>query len=376
MSITKTVVNRYLEKIAILSEDGIHALLLKLRKGVGRYTWKQLQTVLSYLDPRWEVKPCVGLVPLYEENRSYNKTFGFPQTEGNDFFIDHDREKVEAKHKEITSSAVGNLPANPQHGKLYYLDVSPIQKHPHLSEDIWVFTFKPWMGHNGIEVTSPTGKTFKALPRTYELIGRKQSGSSDQGEYRTIKIPDTGDTIIWLNKETDWLDQINQKLNLETFVPGQIRTRESTGSCPVCFQNIKARPYIVLHGYKRPGTGGTIGNCYGTGFLPFEVSVNGTEKYLEKVLRPSLQKAQERLSALKAGELTEIYARGKKITPDHPNWKNVFEHETHSLADNIKWTKGSIDTYTKLVQNWKPRPLPQEGAPHINWYVEGQKGHI
>jgi len=59
-------------------------------------------------------------------------------------------------------------------------------------------------------------------------------------------------------------------------------------TCPVCFGTYALRAkagamVVVLHGYRRPGTGELRGQCPGVGFAPWEVSKAGAEAYLATI---------------------------------------------------------------------------------------------
>ena len=76
---------------------------------------------------------------------------------------------------------------------------------------------------------------------------------------------------------------------------------EPEGTCQICFRKQQTRKGgLVLHGYKRPGWGYTVGKCLGCDHAPFEVSCERTKEFLAKVLRPALASAEKRLAALEA----------------------------------------------------------------------------
>lgn len=53
------------------------------------------------------------------------------------------------------------------------------------------------------------------------------------------------------------------------------------GWCPICEHDVKVRGgALVHHGYRRPGVGYIIGDCYGAQKLPYEVSPNGRRRLL------------------------------------------------------------------------------------------------
>jgi hypothetical protein len=344
-----------------MSEEKLKELLLKIRKGAtASLNWGQLGQVLAALDPGWKLEKTVGLVKLY----------GYKDKQDDPEWVADTKSEAESLHKVYSDSAVSSLPSKPKHGQLYVMDLSPVQESEHRKE--WEFTFKPWMGHNGWKVTTPQGEVFNALPGRYDL-----SGNAHRGWQPRSKLP-LYDVIPWLNKNTDWLEQINRKLNMAPHEPAIPRTRENTGSCPVCFQNIKLnKDKMVLHGYKRPGHGSTEGNCFGYGYHAFELKVDGTKDYLNKILVPELNGYESNLKRLKSGEIEKLntnrWGSPNWITPDDPQWDRFLRAAVDETERAIKRAQSEVEVYSSLVKHWKERPLPKEGEPLVNWYYKGQK---
>jgi len=368
---SKTIVDRYLSRKAAISEDKLKEIMLKIRKGAtSSLTWKQLQEVLAVLDPGWKFEKFVGLVKAYYDDLERASTISLhPQQLA----------ELEARHNKIKNFAVTSLPSTPRHGQVYILDLTPIETvKNYANQEYYLFSFKPWVGNEGWRIVTPDGKTHEALPSRHDVFrGPSNAVGRDSYWFESWKAGhlSLSDTVRWLKEETDWLDQINKKLNMEAFQPSAIRTRESTGSCPVCFQNIKARPHIVFHGYKRPGGGTTFGSCFGVDFLPFEISVEGTKKYLEKVITPQYETSTKLLQRLKSRAVKSLTVqRGKKeITPADPEWERTLASVIDNTEREIKMLKRTLEDYKNLVQHWKERPLPKEGEPVIDWYHQGQK---
>ena len=226
------------------------------------------------------------------------------------------------------------------------------------------------MGNEGKKITAPDGKSQDLLPTKHNI----SKGSPARPEYTAYTKMPTWNAVRWLNEKTDWVDQINRRLSMEAFEPSVTRTRDDTGSCPVCFQNVKAKPHIALHGYLRPGRGSIHGRCDGSGWLPFEVSVDGTKNYLTE-LEKGLAQTLERIMQLKAGEVKLIRNRFNKIIePTSPHWAATVEGEIKDSEHKAADLKHEIEVFKKLVHHWKLRPLPKEGDRHIDWYSKGQQG--
>jgi hypothetical protein len=361
--IAERVLNRFLQ--AAISEEKLNEILLRIRKGAtSSLNWTQLAAVFAVLDPGWKLEKIVGLCKLY----GYQGNEDSPER-----FWDGNLSTVEARHKAAEQFAVTSLPTNPKHGQLYMMDLTPIEPYRgggSGGKEAWEFALKPWMGHEGWRTTSPDGKTFDELPGRYEL-GNFYHGYKSRSRGKLS----LSDTLRWLGKETNWLDQINKKLGMDAHEPAAPRTRDGTGTCPVCFQNIKAKPEMVLHGYRRPGTGQVHGNCFGMGFLPFEVSVKGTKAYLDEKLEPQLKSLQTYLDQLKSGKVTQIPSRyGRQpITPEDPIWPRILRETTEATEHKIKGLEAFIDAHKRLIQHWKERPLPKEGEHAIDWFTKGQR---
>lgn len=173
---------------------------------------------------------------------------------------------------------------------------------------------------------------------------------------------------------------------------GYVRTRENTGTCPVCFRNIKMTDAqkMVHHGYERPGHGYIVGDCFGVGYKPYELSSEGTEAFLRIVLRPMLANQKKHLRALKSGQITEFKYQtqdrtkprepgtykfptmfvtvkkgdeGKNTEPGiHPSFEYLLDSDIRETEYRVKGLTGDIAEMDKLVADWKPAPLPATGS--------------
>lgn len=351
---------------AAMDEKKLEEILLKIRKGAtASLTWKQLSEVLAVLDPGWGFKKIVGLVKLH--GRSGNE-------DAPELMVSENKDEIEQKHRMYSPHAVTSLPSTPKAGILYALDLTPVQERQQGSGTEWYFEFKPWLGHEGWEVKTPAGEVFNGLPSRFSISGSAWHGWRP---VKATKLP-LYDAIEWLNKNTDWRDQVNKKLGVGEIEEAVPRTRENTGSCPVCFQNIKLRSgKIVLHGYQRPGHGQVVGNCFGMGYEPYERSDRGMKDYLKKELEPALKKVKELLRKLKSGKVDVLLVRStwseKTITPDDPDWERQLKKQIANAELREESLEVEVKVFEKLIQYWKERPLPKQGEPHIDWYYKGQK---
>lgn len=347
---------------AALDPAKLEALLLKIRKSEGKITtltWANLGDVFSALDPGWKLEKHVGIVKLYGRHNDSPE----------DFF-DESQAEAERRHKILEKSAVTSLPSSPKPNELYVLDLTPVSQKGQDFE----FKFKPWMGAEGWKITASNGKVIEVLPAQYDF-GEYYHGYK---EVKRTKIP-TYQWLPTLNRETDWLAQIDKKLGLGTFEKSAPRTREKTGSCPVCFSNIKITEgdqKIVLHGYRRPGTGTTHGSCFGVGYQAFELSEKGTEDYRKAEVEPAFQSAKAYLAKVQSPTL-DILVYGNPLNPEkvhkgEPLWEYHLEKAQKAAQDRFSYAEGMLKAYTELVKNWKLRPLPKEGERHIDWFYKGR----
>ena len=89
-------------------------------------------------------------------------------------------------------------------------------------------------------------------------------------------------------------------------------TKTYNGVCQACFadhavkNSAKGEWLIVLHGYRRPGTGETLGRCIGARVTPYELSCELTKAILVNT-RNKLAGRQDYLERLLADKVDEFY---------------------------------------------------------------------
>ncbi len=353
----ENLIFRVATRFAAMDSAKMDALLQKIRKGAtSTITWAQLGEVFAVLEPGWKLEKTVGLVKMFG-NTSDNR----PDTP--DYYWEESEANVQKRRKELEKDQIASPPTNPKHGKLYvtYLgDVVPSASRGGGFD----FHFRLWMGNEAWQIKTPDGKEKLFIPTRFSGVGDFRHG------YRPVKygkLP-AYDAVAWLNKETKWLDQINAKLGTD---PHEvvIRTRDGTGSCPVCFQNVKITNgvKIVLHGYKRPGTGSAHGSCFGVGYPAFELNVKGSKDYLDN-LRAGLMGAEAEVKKLKSGQVAEL-----PFMPGDKDWEYVLKTTLDEAEDRVENLEGYVKAYGELVQKWKPRDLPKEGDRHIDWFFKGRE---
>ena len=337
-----------------VNPEKLKEILLKLRKkAYSSLSATQLVTALESLGG-WKIDTtAIGLKSL---SYGKDKTIVFDRNE------DHVRSQwVTAKKNEVQ-----HLPTNPTKSQKYTMDVSDVEVNS--AGNAWRFSLYEWFGVPAIRFTAPNGKSF-------DLLGREGK--------EPLKSP-IYDIAPWLYKETDLVDQISKALEMQTPDEEKAdkapRTRNNTGSCPCCFGNYKIRsksndlPEMVLHGFKRPGWGEVQGRCFGVGFPPFELSPKGTKHLIEH-----LQEGQERrekfINDLKSGKITSLHIetstkRLQLVTPESEGpvgWAAIVKNKIRDIEFDHAQVERDLRTLTKLVNDWKLQPLPEEGRSLTIW---------
>ncbi len=167
------------------------------------------------------------------------------------------------------------------------------------------------------------------------------------------------------------------------------------GTCPVCERAIRVRASkMVHHGYERPGRGHIVGDCYGVGFAPYEVSSDGTRAYRDRVVAARLGSAESFLSHLENGAVEELHyeavvpvpttsivrRRGDRHDPgwtlalvsvrrdetsSHRQyvWKGVYGARLAEVRAEITALQRGFARCERLLRDWKPgalREVPDE----------------
>ncbi len=184
---------------------------------------------------------------------------------------------------------------------------------------------------------------------------------------------------------------------------------EPAGTCQICFREQQTRAgRLVLHGYKRPGWGYTVGKCWGCDYAPFQVSCERTKQFIGEVLKPTLARFEAQLVKLQArpesldhtGKIwvgwqvhktgylsatvtvmkgepqgykpTKILATketrfggsgqtvkiGDPEPLHHPSYEDLLKREIQGKESEIRMVKNDIASFEKKVAEWKPVPWP------------------
>jgi hypothetical protein len=205
--------------------------------------------------------------------------------------------------------------------------------------------------YEGWKVTAPDGATYD-LPKG--------------------KAAHTGQFLRWAYKHGLAEDAAGFDPEAEAERVAESRTREGTGTCPVCFRNIKMKqkkgkrvPSMVLHGYKRPRWGHVVGNCPGTGWPPYELSDEGTREYARDVKGRIAATKEELEKVERAKTLTETkhdYVVGKRVKKTYRQGSYDFdrlkESRIYSLQLDIRNLENERDAMENAIAAWEERTPP------------------
>jgi hypothetical protein len=166
--------------------------------------------------------------------------------------------------------------------------------------------------------------------------------------------------------------------HLDAMERGAFRSNASKtryiGFCPVCERYIKChhvRGHYVLvhHGYERPGEGYIVGDCFGVGHEPHEISPRLAQLYAD-TLRTMLAETQERLAELpRITKLTFTDYNRKTHTIDRSDrdWDRRFDEHKRGLEYRIQSIEADVRRMQRHVKTWEPLPLKtvQEEAEQV-----------
>ena len=278
-------------------------------------------------------------------------------------------------------------PTNPQADQVYIRNLtSPTIDTSFRGEPRPMFTFdEVWYAMDGWKITSPKGSV-EFAPKL-DFRGRILS--------TTEEAPDKPWTFMYKAglKEAAkaYLDSIGDEQVQRVLKPVDPRSLENTGTCPCCFRNIKlVGGRMIRHGWsvegrRQRGVHGQTwhsGPCFGAegnhgiGYEPFEISAEGTKQFLERAVRPGIERLTRQISHLEARPeqiAVEDY-RGKVIQVHCDTTEMVWGNEgrvskyDQALRQKIAEAKMQLRMATEeagrlehVIAGWKPKPLP--GTP-------------
>lgn len=137
------------------------------------------------------------------------------------------------------------------------------------------------------------------------------------------------------------------------------RSRDNTGTCSVCFRNIKLdKKAMALHGYRRPGIGHIYGSCFGVKYPPYEVSTEGCKAW-KLVLEHEKKNVNEHLAELRSGKIHEVSPYGgRSVKRGAPGWEDALNSTIVQYAQHLREVEEDIETSEKATRLWRKMALP------------------
>lgn len=224
------------------------------------------------------------------------------------------------------------------------------------------------------------------------------SGSMGEGEWYADKAWDTVDVtgtqegfrfkkhVLKLFDLFKWLAREQHRAAARQQRADQIVEARGhrEGACPVCYGDfIVHKNVMVLHGYQRPGWGYVVGDCFGVGYAPLEVSPNGLIRYVDhlKLVQINIERTLADLPKLTHLEVQEGYDRKtklptlKKYTPGEVGWDRVFAAHKRRIELDLENIKFDIQERQKTIAAWQPKKWPRMEAPPEGKKVRGSVLH-
>ena len=288
--------------------------------------------------------------------------------------IDFDSvEKAEAGLRKWQREAQkGKPPPHPTFKKFYYTQaLYPVEERPggsrfrtgHFFDIVGL-----WLGVEAYEVKSPSGASV-LLPVKPDYRGRF---SVDLLRWKMAKFW----TWAYKNGIQDdaaaYLDSMGAEEVSRVTAPASARSLDGTGTCPACFNNVKLRrgDRIMRHGWQVKGhrQWGSYGNtwhtgpCFGTGYLAFEVSPEGTKDYRDQAVIPYKKGVERELARVKRGTDPITVDKGRRWEKTHqPGDPEYARYQDISIKQGTKAISDleqDIRTLDSRITGWKTATLP------------------
>lgn len=233
-----------------------------------------------------------------------------------------DETEARTLHANVAKYAVNALPA-PTKAKsdtLYVMHLSDITVQPDPDEDrhsmrfVWSFEF--YRKCQGYTLTAPDGQSFDVCGPV-RVLG--YAGTTDFAAF-----------FKWALANTNLEEEVNAKLGLARYVPASERPRVPVGSqvlgtCAICLNTQVVRNGVMVnHGYQRPGHGYIVGECFGVGYKPYEMSAEACVAYLPR-LEGIKANSEAYLASLLAGAVTQFTERKRNYRTN--NWDTIVTRQ-------------------------------------------------
>lgn len=155
-------------------------------------------------------------------------------------------------------------------------------------------------------------------------------------------------------------------------IPKMETSTRYIGFCPVCERQIKVQSgLLVHHGYKRPGIGVIVGDCFGVNRPPHELSSETAQSYLEQAVVPRIVAVERLLVHLgPPGEpawlqFEEFNRETRQYEPVKRYRSEVSEYDWERRLRSVRiQARNELDFWQReekrlenLVATWQLQPL-------------------
>ncbi len=272
----------------------------------------------------------------------------------------------------LQAQEVHTKPARPEAGRTYIAN-------PRYQETMYGHTvsFDGWRADEAWEVSDPSGRhTFVMTPEEHARVRKRDRIPVDKLVKWLLVLP-----VSVVDQARAAVKDYEQRRRTQA-------ADTDSGTCGACLRNIKVEdkpgaklPVMVLHGYRRPGSGRAEGRCLGVSRPPYELSpeatkivfagadhqLNAIRLYVEHLQSPTLTEFDEH--AFQYGMKPRIITKAQAGI----GWQMLLDDHLHKMQGRLASAKAERDIWQWLVDHWKKRPLPEEGAPVVDWYEEARR---
>jgi hypothetical protein len=222
------------------------------------------------------------------------------------------------------------------------------------SQATWTWSFDLFRKCSGYTIGSPDGQSFDVVGPV-QVLG--YAGTKDFAAF-----------FNWALTNTNLEALVNAKLGLSKHVKAADRPRvpvggQTIGTCAICDSSQVVRNGVmVAHGYRRPGVGYLIGECFGVGRKPYEVSNAACVEYIPHLVNAKEQ-FETRLANMTAGKIASFVEKKRNyrtnrdeeivINRGDKRFDEILKSHIANVSQQIKYVTADIATMQAKVTNWK-----------------------
>jgi len=331
----------------------VELIMTKMLKGSsGVFTPKNLELVFKELKG-WKIEKGVHVMQTTRISNEEKDRLGlrnnpdvYQFTSKNDDleFNAKDLKNLEIIHELIGEKTVKTVPTSPKAETYFYTNLGKIKegKDYWTKEQRYTFSVKCFYASKGFNITGPKGLKFEA---------KKEPGYLRPDFYGFMK---------WIKEDgKQFTSDLQALVGDPTAKKKKPINPGVTDECQICegIQKLN-KGKMVLHGYKRPGIGWTVGRCPGAGHVPYSESCAECKKY-KAMLEEQKTHFEKKVRQLKSKNVTSIsyYDEKKKehitIKPSDKEWDSKLKTAIWQNESQVKAVISELDRMTKRIKNWK-----------------------